>query len=125
MKGAYVEEKAPRGRAFVYSSAPLLFPTGNTEPAWSSCAVLSILFKEQHFHRAKGMQELQVPLTPFQFAASCQGALGHLGFLSRNPRLVTTAALQASAGESGKGRIFLYFIIINLITAIYRALSKA
>lgn len=73
MKGAYVEETAPRGRAFVYSSAPLLFPTGNTEPAWSSRAVLSILFKEQHFHRAKGMQELQVPLTPLSVCSFLPG----------------------------------------------------
>lgn len=124
MKGACVEEKAPRGKAFVYSSVPLLFPTGN----WA-CLVFPLSWasssKGSCFHRAKGIQELQVSLRPFQFAASCQGAQGHLCILSRNLWLLTTAALQASAGESGKGHVFLHFIIISLIVAIYKALSKA
>lgn len=106
MKGAYVEETAPRGRAFVYSSAPLLFPTGNRAclvfPALSSASSSKgSTFTEQRERRSCRSRShpfsLQLPARVL--LATSAFSLGILGLL---PPLLCKHLL----GKVAKGAFF-------------------
>lgn len=88
MKGAYVEEKTPRGKAFVYSSVPLLFPTGNRAclvfPLSSASSSKGSTFTEQRESRScrSHSHPFSLQLPARVLLATSAFSLGILGLLS-------------------------------------------
>lgn len=88
MKGAYVEEKAPRGKAFVYSSVPPLFPTGNQACLVFPRCLEHPLQRAAAFTEQRGSRSCRSRSDPFSLrlparvlAATSAFSLGISGFL--------------------------------------------